>query len=41
MINIEKVANGYIIRGRKDGLPISFVALTKEQLFDILHFLDT
>jgi hypothetical protein len=38
MCNIEKVANGWIIRGRdKNGMPISYVARTREELFDILE----
>ena len=38
MANIEKVANGWIIRGKskETGKPISFVAYTKEDLFKIL-----
>jgi hypothetical protein len=40
MANIEKVANGWIIRGRKGDKPVSFVALTRDQLFNILESLD-
>jgi len=38
MANIEKAANGWIIRGRdKNGMPITYVAHTRDELFDILE----
>ena len=40
MANIEKAVNGWIIRGRKDGKPVTYVAKTKDELFEILQSLD-
>jgi len=40
MANIEKAANGWIIRGWQDGKPVTYVAKTKEELFEILGILD-
>jgi hypothetical protein len=37
MINIEKVSNGYIIRGRKGGAPQSWVATTQAELMQIIE----
>lgn len=37
MINIEKVSNGYVIRGRKDGAPQSWVATTQAELIEIIE----
>jgi hypothetical protein len=38
MANIEKTANGWIIRGREaDGKPVTYVAQTRDELFYILE----
>jgi len=41
MINIEKVSNGWIIRGRdpKTGMPVSSVAQTQSELLKIIESL--
>jgi len=41
MINVEKAVNGWIIRGRLRGLPVTYVARTRDELFQILETLDT
>lgn len=40
MCNIEKATNGWIIRGQERGQPVTYVALTREQLLEILVTLD-
>jgi hypothetical protein len=40
VINIEKASNGYIIRGKKGGVPTTWVATSVQQLMAILEECD-
>ena len=40
MINVEEAANGWIIRGRLNGKPVTYVASSEASLLDIIKMLD-
>jgi hypothetical protein len=37
VINVEKVSNGYIVRGKLNGTPTTWVAKTEQELLGIIN----